>query len=536
MSFSASTNNAQAPYSSPTSALGKNVTERNPTEMIHPLRGRRQRTQRRIALIIYRLNPLPLLQANPPPIWLEMLTTPQLILSQTLSIDLHSTLPPLLPVARSTMFFEKIWRRLQGVWPDSKCPNAPQWRLCLTLRLSKFSFSTGKKKLIRTFSFRVLANSSPQSLLERTFLQVNPQSEAVRQNFLQLRNLTQALPGGSIGSKIATISENQVRLIFARVSSVGLNSWTPDFLGSVSSLWNELHESIALDTFRQACMNRAYETFGVEMKFVLNSELAIGLYRNFVFHHLLNNICKEQKNPGAIQKELDLSKVYKHRKHRAEERLKYLEMLKWNPRISTILSSPSCHSDDEDSPDKKEFFRLLLPLRNPKVTVFVEHLDDYRNKTRAYDHCCNAYKEIPWVPHPLGKISSFAHKLPKPVDPDKDDDADKEKPDIALDWFDPVQFNELPPHIRFRYRNCPIALPPAQFTGGTDWQKMKNKHFMKKYGNSVKSLYKIPTKEEINGVNDDGEETDWEGDSSVETDDEEEDDENAEAEAEAMQE
>ncbi|KAJ3783955.1 hypothetical protein GGU10DRAFT_272455, partial [Lentinula aff. detonsa] len=139
----------------------------------------------------------------------------------------------------------------------------------------------------------------------------NPQSEAVRQNFLQLRNLTQALPGGSIGSKIATISENQVWLIFTRVSSVGLNSWTPNFLGSVSSLWNELHESITLDTFRQACMNHAYETFGVEMKFVLNSELAIGLYCNFVFHHLLNNIRKEQKNPGAVQKELDLSKVYK---------------------------------------------------------------------------------------------------------------------------------------------------------------------------------------------------------------------------------
>ncbi|KAJ3735420.1 hypothetical protein DFJ43DRAFT_1151099 [Lentinula guzmanii] len=455
MSFSASTNNAQAPYSSPTSALGKKRyrEESDRDDSSSPRKEAKNTKKNRSNHLSSQSSPSSSGQS-----------------STNLAGDANNA-------------------------PADSFPNAIN-------RPSQHSSSPATGRKVYHVFRKDLEEATGGVARFKVALQAHVRLLSLALTADKLRNLTQALPGGSIGSKIATISENQVRLIFARVSSVGLNSWTPDFLGSVSSLWNELHESIALDTFRQACMNRAYETFGVEMKFVLNSELAIGLYRNFVFHHLLNNIRKEQKNPGAVQKELDLSKVYKRRKHRAEERLKYLEMLKWNPRISTILSSPSCHSDDEDSPDKKEFFRLLLPLRNPKVTVFVEHLDDYRNKTRAYDHCRNAYKEIPRVPHPLGKISSFAHKLPKPIDPDEDDDA--EERNLTLPWTGLTLSSSM---------SFPLTSASATETAPLPYP--------------LHNLL-IPTKEEINGVNDDGEETDWEGDSSVETDDEEEDDENAE--------
>ncbi|KAJ3795743.1 hypothetical protein GGU11DRAFT_836549, partial [Lentinula aff. detonsa] len=318
MSFSASTNNAQAPYSSPTSALGKKRyrEESDRDDSSSPRKEAKNTKKNRSNHLSSQSSPSSSGQSStnlagdannaPADSFPNAINRP----SQ------HSSSP-----ATGRKVYHVFRKDLEEATGGVARFKSTQVALQAHVRLLSLALTADKVpqcpsvETVLNFETKVLANSSPQSLLERTFLQVNPQSEAVRQNFLQLRNLTQALPGGSIGSKIATISENQVRLIFARVSSVGLNSWTPDFLGSVSSLWNELHESIALDTFRQACMNRAYETFGVEMKFVLNSELAIGLYRNFVFHHLLNNIRKEQKNPGAVQKELDLSKVYKRRKH-----------------------------------------------------------------------------------------------------------------------------------------------------------------------------------------------------------------------------
>lgn len=65
-------------------------------------------------------------------------------------------------------------------------------------------------------------------------------------------------------------------------------------------------------------------------------------------------------------------------------------------------------------------------------------------------------------------------------------------PDMALDWWEPAEFNKLPKAIRKLYVNSPIALPLEEEMGAGDWKVMKNGEFMEKYGNKVRALYNIP--------------------------------------------
>lgn len=65
---------------------------------------------------------------------------------------------------------------------------------------------------------------------------------------------------------------------------------------------------------------------------------------------------------------------------------------------------------------------------------------------------------------------------------------------MALDWWDPREFNKLPAAIRKLYANSPIALPLEERMEDPDWKDMKTGEFMARYGYAVKALYDIPGK------------------------------------------
>ncbi|KIK66484.1 hypothetical protein GYMLUDRAFT_239422 [Collybiopsis luxurians FD-317 M1] len=313
----------------------------------------------------------------------------------------------------------------------------------------KVALQAHKYLTSKSSSYQLFTLGTP----DRKLVTINPSSEFVCAQLMLLWEECLHSSAGSIGAKIFAIPEIQKCLIFAWLASISLTSFHPDFLGPTSSTWNDLHESIALQTFEQACMNCAYETFGVEMQHVCNTELIIALYCNFVYHHLVHNIHKEQKTPGAVKQSLEVANVYKWQKHRQDEHIKYLQMKKWNPCIASIIELPVCHSDDEDSPDKSCYYCLTLSLCSANARSFVESIDTY----------CDSM-EIPWKPHPTQKPSHF-NKLPGP--------------EVALDWFDPAQFNALLPHVHYHYCNSSIALPLPGSSDTNDWQKLKNPEEMK---------------------------------------------------------
>jgi hypothetical protein len=96
--------------------------------------------------------------------------------------------------------------------------------------------------------------------------------------------------------------------------------------------------------------------------------------------------------------------------------------------------------------------------------------------------------------------------------------------DCPLDWFDPAFFNAMSLRNRARYATAPIALPLKSDCLSTDsdpdWKDMPQRAFMKKYGNRVRALYKLPTATELAALED------GDDDDNGDDDDDEEEEEN----------
>ncbi|KIK71639.1 hypothetical protein GYMLUDRAFT_235942 [Collybiopsis luxurians FD-317 M1] len=220
------------------------------------------------------------------------------------------------------------------------------------------------------------------------------------------------------------------------------------------------------------------------------------------------NNCEESEECGASQQTLGSANKEKQ-KARAKDDKPATEATGGVARVKVALQAHVqllCLALTADIvpqvPTTQEIFDFemrVLANSNPQALLEQSFVQVNPHSEFKYDNQRSTYREVSWIPHPQNKVSHFAKCLLKPT--------------VALDWFDPDQFNQLPPHIRYRYHDSSIALPSKSETSGNDWQKMKNKPFMQKYGNKVQALYNIPTDEEMEGENAEGDNIDWEGES-----------------------
>jgi hypothetical protein len=119
---------------------------------------------------------------------------------------------------------------------------------------------------------------------------------------------------GSIINNIKQIPEPHLLMMFRTVATCGLPQWNPDVLsGDPDSMYNVLHETIALITFEQAAAAYAYSFTGMVMNFVNNYALLKRLYWNFIFSYMMNIAKVENKNPGQFNGTLLKGPVWKRR-------------------------------------------------------------------------------------------------------------------------------------------------------------------------------------------------------------------------------
>ncbi|KAF8233728.1 hypothetical protein L208DRAFT_1153360, partial [Tricholoma matsutake] len=117
---------------------------------------------------------------------------------------------------------------------------------------------------------------------------------------------------------------------------------------------------------------------------------------------------------------------------------------------------------------------------NPHITDFLHHID---NSCKAGNPLFRGSRrhEEPHIPHPENLKSRISACVPV---------------DCPLDWFDPAFFNAMSLRNRAHYATAPIALPLKSDCLSTDsdpdWKDMPRHAFMKKYGNHVWALYKLP--------------------------------------------
>ena len=117
---------------------------------------------------------------------------------------------------------------------------------------------------------------------------------------------------GRIATNIKRIPEPVLLMMFRTVASYGLKGWKPDLLSSdASSMYNFLHETIALLTFEQATAAYGYAHIGMNMNNIRDYALLRKFYRNFVFSYMTRIAKLEARNTGAVAKAMQQGPVWK---------------------------------------------------------------------------------------------------------------------------------------------------------------------------------------------------------------------------------
>lgn len=119
---------------------------------------------------------------------------------------------------------------------------------------------------------------------------------------------------GSIANNIRRTPHEFLQIIYRSIIQLGLTKWAPDILeGNPDSMYNLLHEHIALKTFEQVSIAHGYAHLSVNLAMLTNFGLLRRLYRSFVFSHMLKIAKLEKREEGGVAARNDLSSVYDRR-------------------------------------------------------------------------------------------------------------------------------------------------------------------------------------------------------------------------------
>ena len=119
---------------------------------------------------------------------------------------------------------------------------------------------------------------------------------------------------GIITNNIKRIPESHLLLMFRSVACLGLQQWAPDVLSNdPESMYNLLHEHIALKTFEQVSGAFGYSHMGANLSCINDFALMRKLYRSFVFSYMHGIAKLEAKNPGSVAKAKQMTGVWKRR-------------------------------------------------------------------------------------------------------------------------------------------------------------------------------------------------------------------------------
>ncbi|RDB22349.1 hypothetical protein Hypma_010544 [Hypsizygus marmoreus] len=318
-------------------------------------------------------------------------------------------------------------------------------------------------------------------------------SNTLQQARTRVSTFLGSLPTGSIiSNNIKRVPEAHLLLIFQSVACLGLQQWAPDILsGDPESMYNLLHEHIALTTFEQVSSAFGYAHTGIDLSFIHNFALMRKLYRSFVYSYMYNIAKSEDKNPGSVAKGKQMTTVWKRRSTLANGRTEVFKSHGFNKRVVALSIETESHSDDELEGDPNSIESVYhikeKEGRSGKVTRFFRMADLQRRQTAKGKR--GHYKpERSRIDPPMPKPSALT------VRPQQ----------VPIDWFEPTYWNTvLTVRERLDYiqDGTYVALPKEEFCQTwaqcAAWKNLPLKEFMATYGNEVLKEYQMPTEEEI---------------------------------------
>ncbi|KAE9390223.1 hypothetical protein BT96DRAFT_1002457 [Gymnopus androsaceus JB14] len=96
------------------------------------------------------------------------------------------------------------------------------------------------------------------------------------------------------------VEEAHLFIMFNTVANLGLICWQPDVLGTIESIYNPLHEHLAISTFKTVATAFEYTFMNADLSFLSNYSFLVKLYQSFVFGLMAEKARKEGKATGGI--------------------------------------------------------------------------------------------------------------------------------------------------------------------------------------------------------------------------------------------
>ncbi|KAJ7828803.1 hypothetical protein B0H13DRAFT_2372934 [Mycena leptocephala] len=307
---------------------------------------------------------------------------------------------------------------------------------------------------------------------------------------------------GQIAKDIAIMPAEHIAFFYSAVIQSGLKAFHPDVFGPTHSTYNQLHQHLAVSTFRSIAGWYGYTALNVSLTIADDYLLRSEMYNNFMFGTIKTNSHKENKSPGSLSKALDTSKVDKRRIQLCVRRYGEAKARGYCKPILRLLKVKAAHSDDERPPggDAKKKKGLNICTKDGRTDIVTLSL------VKRIERNPNRNKKVPemrTVTDPPTPSSALSRVLPVGV---------------PIDFWDPKFYNEeLDVQEKVMYINTGVAFP------------LGNEGVHGKYGNEVLAQYNLPTPEEIAALG-----LDKDSDEGFDADDESTDLEDTDEEGEAM--
>ncbi|KAJ7577131.1 hypothetical protein C8J56DRAFT_1113717 [Mycena floridula] len=300
---------------------------------------------------------------------------------------------------------------------------------------------------------------------------------------------------GKIARGLRRLNHNHIATIFSYLANYGFTAWTVDLTETPTSLWNIACKNVAIDSFKQAMASHAYAFLSPNHDYLNNQLLLSTIYDQFVWTYMKGLHELELREPGGAATKAIHGDIYKRRKAIADQRAQWARNENYPDRICDQLADTNCTSEDEKVGN--DLIIKSKPGCSRSWTDFKAKIDTKVIAQKELSgHSAQAKKlrhrgqPGPGIPQKRGEFN----RLP---DPDT----------TTLDFFDVEYFNQLPMQLRYRYTNCPVALPENDSwffnedgaKEGRDWKRMSDKKFMRKYGAAIveKLGYNLPTDDDM---------------------------------------
>ncbi|PPQ74620.1 hypothetical protein CVT26_007464 [Gymnopilus dilepis] len=300
-----------------------------------------------------------------------------------------------------------------------------------------------------------------------------------------------------ISANIRRIPKPLLLLAFRSIAFFGLLRWAPDVLSKdPESLYNLLHEHIALKTFEQIAGAYGYSHIGTNLTVIRDYALMRKFYRNFVFSYLQGIAKKEAKMPGAVELSHERENAVKRRNELAGKRDNKFVAEAFHADFIWSVKEPEGHSDDEcveitNASGEKEFVYEIAEVegRSTKYTTFYHDVIDPRTRIeqrRRGQHKKQFRRRV--VPEEARPSRFEGEPLPKKV---------------FIDYFEPDFWNNFSIEDKARYieNGIYIGMPPAnlckRWQDVVEWKGLNRDQMKERYGDEVLREYTIPTVDEL---------------------------------------